>query len=405
MSSKDGTQADKRANIPVARPTFDQAEEEAVLAVLRSGWVTQGPMVAKFEREVADYVGAAEGVAVTSATTALFLSLHALGIGPGDEVIVPSLTFIASVNSVVHAGATPVLVDVDPRTYNIDPSTLGGALTPRTRAIMPVDQLGIPAEMDRIQSFAAAHDLAVIEDAACALGSRYQGAHVGGLARLTCYSFHPRKVIVTGEGGMITTDDHALADRLRLLRHQGMSVSDLERHRSKRAVLESYPVVGYNFRLSDVLAAMGVAQMGKLEGLLAERRQIGERYDRAFADWDEVELPLPPPRSEINRQSYILRLRDFTADQRNAVLDHMVADGIAVRRGLIAVHREPCYASVRTAGSLRQSEQAADQTVILPLFAGLNDENQSRVIHGLRAAIDSAASTELKARGAGKQSS
>ena len=404
MSSNERTDATAKKNIPVARPTFDLAEEEAVLAVLRSGWVTQGPQVAAFERAVADYVGAAEGVAVTSATTALFLSLHALGIGRGDEVIVPSLTFIASVNSVVHAGATPVLVDVDPRTYNVDPSTLAGALTPRTRAIMPVDQLGIPAEMDRIRSFANAHDLDVVEDAACALGSRYQGAHVGGQARMACYSFHPRKVLVTGEGGMITTNDHTLAERLRLLRHQGMSVSDLERHHSKRAVLESYPVVGYNFRLSDVLAAMGVAQMGKLDRLLAERSRLAERYDRAFGDWDEIELPLPPPRAEINRQSYILRLRHATAEERNAVLDHMIAEGIAVRRGLMAVHREACHTDVRKAGSLRQSEQAADQTVILPLFPGLSDEDQSRVISGLRSALDVASESRPKTRRVGRKS-
>jgi dTDP-4-amino-4,6-dideoxygalactose transaminase len=332
-------------------------------------------VVADFERTLAERVGAAEAVAVTSGTTALFLGLHALGIGAGDEVIVPSLGFVASVNSILHAGATPVLVDVDPRTYCLDPSTLGGALSARTRAVMAVDQLGIPAEMDRIRAFADARGLVVIEDASCALGSRYQGAHVGGRATLTCYSFHLRKLIVTGEGGMITTEDRELAARLRVLRNQGRT------H-------ESSTVVGYNFRMSDVLAALGVAQMSKLDAFLDERRRLGLVYDRAFASWGQVELPLPPPRSEVNRQSYILRMRGATREARDAILEAMLSLGISARRGLTAVHREPCHAGLRAAGGLHQSEEAADQTIVLPLFPGLKEEEQARIIEGLRASIE-----------------
>ncbi len=377
-------------SVPVALPSFDDAEVRLVAEVIRSGWVTQGPKVAAFETQFADYVGAKEAVAVTSATTALFLVLHARGIGPGDEVIVPSLSYIATANAVVHVGATPVFVDVDPATFNIDPERIEEAITPRTKAILPVDQLGMPADMDRIVEIAKRRGLFVLEDAACAAGSRYKGEPVGARADAACFSFHPRKVIVTGEGGMITTNDEELANKLRLLRHQGMSVSDLERHKADRMITEEYPVIGYNFRLSDVHAAIGIVQLGKLEEFLAKRRAIAARYEAALGDLETVELPQPPPEVDHNYQSYIVRLRAGGRDERDAVLEELRRHGVSSRRGLMAIHRESCYRDARLGGSLENTEAATDQTLLLPIYADLTPEDQDYVVQRFRSALDAA---------------
>ena len=374
-------------SVPVALPSFDDAEIRLVTEVIRSGWVTQGPRVAEFERRFAAYVGANEAVAVTSGTTALFLALHAAGVGAGDEVIVPSLSFIATANAVVHVGATPVFVDVDPATSNIDPERIRQALSPRTRAILPVDQLGMPADMDRILEIASEYGLFVLEDAACAIGSRYLGEPVGTRANAACFSFHPRKVLVTGEGGMITTNDEDLAARLRLLRHQGMSVSDLERHEADRVIIEDYPVIGYNFRLSDLHAALGIVQLGKLDGFLSRRKEIAARYESALGDQQDVHLPQPPPGFEPNYQSYLVRL-SYDRPTRDTLLDELQRRGVSARRGLMAIHREPCYRDARRGGSLEHTELLADQTLLLPMYVDLTTEDQDHVVEQLRAALD-----------------
>jgi dTDP-4-amino-4,6-dideoxygalactose transaminase len=371
------------APIPLARPCFGPEEEAALVATLRSGWVTQGPRVAEFEARFAAAVEAPEAVAVSSGTTALFLSLLALGVGPGDEVVVPSLSFIATANAVVHCGASPVFADVDPRTYNLDPACVEAALGPRTRAILLVHQLGLPADLGAIEALARARGIAVVEDAACALGSRLDGRPVGSSGRPCCFSFHPRKVLVTGEGGMITTGDPALAGRLRRLRHQGMSVSDLERHRADRVITEAYPEVGYNFRLSDLHAAVGLAQLPKLGRFLARRRELAARYDAALAGREGLVTPFVPQGSEPNFQSYIVRLAGAQRAQRDRLLDAMLARGVATRRGLMAAHREPAHAGARSAGSLRHSEAAEAQTVVLPIYPDLSDEEQGRVLRAL----------------------
>jgi len=386
-------------NIPITRPHFDSEEEALVLETLRSGWVTQGPRVAEFERNFAVSVSAAESIAVSSCTAALFLALHAKGIGPGDEVIVPALTFIASVNPIVHVGATPVFVDVDPATYNLDAKLVERAITPRTRAVMVVHQLGLPADLDAIGGVAAAHELTVIEDSACAIGSIYKGQPVGASGNLNCFSFHPRKVLVTGEGGMITTDDAELAARLRRLRHQGMSISDLERDRADRIVIESYPEIGYNFRLSDLHAAIGIAQLRKLEGLLEERRDLAARYDSAFTDMPGIEPRHAPSYARANYQSYIVRLTGVSRDARNEFMNGLRQEGVASRRGLMAVHLEDPFRTSgpgssapamfgRAAGPLPVSEEADAQTVILPLYPELGESNQQYVIDRVRDALN-----------------
>jgi dTDP-4-amino-4,6-dideoxygalactose transaminase len=371
--------------IPIARPFFGEAEEKAVAEVLRSGWVAQGPRVAEFEERFAERVGAREAVAVSSCTAGLFLSLHALGVGPGDEVVVPSLSFIATANVALHAGATPVFADVEPGTYNLDPAAVEAAITPRTRAVIAAHQLGLPADLDAIAAVTEARGIPLVEDAACAVGSAYKGRPIGSSDRLACFSFHARKLLVTGEGGMITTADAELAARLRRLRHHGMSVSDLERHRSKTVVIEAYGEVGFNFRMSDLQAAVGVAQLARLEEFLARRREIASRYGRALAELPGVVAPGAPGWATPNHQSYMIRMPGADAAERDRVLDVMWSRGVAVRRGVMAAHLEPCYRGA--AASLPETEHAASQTLLLPIFHGLSDGQQETVVEALAEAL------------------
>ena len=380
--------ADSGPKIPVARPTLGPEEEAEVLAALRSGWITQGPRVLEFERRFAAAVGAKEAIAVTNGTVALFLGLHVLGIGAEDEVIVPSLSFIATANAIRHTGATPAFAEVDPRTYNLDSRSVESVVSARTRAILVVHQLGLPADLDALAAIAAKHGLSVVEDAACAVGSRHRGQPIGSGANLACFSFHPRKVITTGEGGMLTTSDPAMAARLRILRHQGMSVSDLERHHASRVITETYDEAGYNFRLSDLHAAVGLAQLRKLDALLQRRRAIAARYDAAFDGHPTVVPPHVPDYADPNYQSYIVRLRGASAARRNAFLDAMGRRGVATRRGLMAIHREACYAGAPRATSLRHTEEADAQTVILPMHGELQTEEQRRVIRAVEESLE-----------------
>jgi perosamine synthetase len=386
--------------IPIAKPSLGDEELRLVEEVIRSGWVAQGPKVVEFERRFADRVGAPEAVAVSSCTAALFLSLRALGIGPGDEVVVPSLSFIASTNAIAHCGATPVFVDVDPRTYNLDPDALEGRVSSATRAVMAVHQVGLPVDLDRVQALADRHGFLVLEDAACAIGSRYRGEPIGSRpGSLACFSFHPRKLITTGEGGMITTHDRSLASRLRRLRHQGMSVSDLDRHRASRAIIEEYPEVGYNFRMSDLHAAIGLAQLEKLDSLLERRRALASRYDEALAAIDGVEVPFEPDFAGATYQSYLVRLRGVDAETRNRVIELLQARGVSTRRGLMAAHREAPYREAPGADALPHTEAATDQTLAIPLYADLSEDDQDRVIEALAGAVSSLPTSAAPKRG------
>lgn len=380
--------------VPVAKPSFGEEEERALVETLRSGWVTQGPRVAEFEQRFAAAVGAREAVAVSSCTAGLFLTLHAHGIGPGDEVVVPSLTFIASANAILQAGASPVFAEVDPRSYNLDIDAARSAVGPRTRAIMLVHQLGLPLDLEPFEAVAQEHGLLLVEDAACALGGRIRGRPVGSSPWPACFSFHPRKILVTGEGGMITTSDSELAARLRRLRHQGMSVSDLERHHAEHVVLEAYPELGFNFRMSDLHAAVGLAQLAKLDEFLARRRELAARYGEALERFPEVVAPAAPEHLEPTYQSYIVRLPGSGERGRNRVLDELQQRGVGSRRGLMACHLEPFYREARLSGSLAQTELAAAQTLLLPLFHGLTQEDQDYVLAALR---DSLAAAEISA--------
>jgi perosamine synthetase len=374
-------------SIPLTRPVLGEAEERAVLEVLRSGWLVQGPKVAELERVVASLVGARHAVATSNCTTALHLALILHGIGAGDEVIVPSFTFIATANAVTYTGATPVFADIDPRTYNLDPDAVNAAITPRTKAIMPVHQIGLAADVDRLRAIARQHGTVLIEDAAPALGATYRGRPVGGLGNTSCFSFHPRKAITTGEGGMITTDDGALAERARVLRAHGMSVSDLARHQARRVIIEEYQDVGYNYRMSDVHAAIGIEQLKRLPSILAQRCELAERYTAAFSDLEGVQLPFSSGETPHTYQSYMIQLRAGAGSTRERLMDELLAASIPTRRGVMAIHREPVYRKRCGSVSLPVTETAAATTVLIPLYAGMTDGEQEYVIDHVRRAL------------------
>jgi perosamine synthetase len=367
--------------IPITRPFVGDEEAAAAGEVIRSGWLTQGERVEKFEKAVADYVGAAHAVAVTNCTTALHLALVAAGVGPGDEVICPSFSFIATANAIVHAGARPVFVDIDPRTYNLDPELVEAAITPQTKAIVPVDQIGLAADIPAIASLAQWHALDVVEDAAPSLGSSIQGRRVGSLSHLTCFSFHPRKSITTGEGGMITTDDAVAAGLLRRLRSHAASTSDLQRYRSGAVAFEEYRELGYNYRMTDIQAAIGSVQMQKLDAVLAERNRLAVRYAELLGDCDWLELPYVPPGHLHTYQSYCVRLRD--GGSRERIMTELAGRGIATRRGVMAIHLEPFYREMVPDVELPVTEACAAETMLLPLFPGLTEEDQQLVAESL----------------------
>ena len=373
--------------IPFTRPYLSGDEGAAVAATIATGWVSQGPRVREFEQAFAARVGAADAVATTNCTTALQLALYVLGVGPGDEVVVPSLSFIATANAVWQNGATPVFADVDPRTYNLDPDAVERVLSERTKAIMPVHQLGLPADMDPLLALAERHGLLVVEDAACAIGASYKSRPIGSLGPLACFSLHPRKVITTGEGGMIAVDDPQLAARLRRLRQHAMDVSDLARHGASDVIIERYPERGWNARMTDMQATLGLCQLAALDEILALRAQVAARYTAALAAIPCVEPPFEPDYAQRSWQSYAIRLLPGAPD-RTELMRALLADGIPTRRGVMAIHEEAAYAGV--AGALPSTEDVSRHTLMLPLFAGMSERELEHVIDRLATHVTAA---------------
>jgi perosamine synthetase len=367
--------------VPFSRPYLRGHEGAAVADVIATGWVSQGPRVREFEAAFAERVGAADAVATTNCTTALQLALYVSGIGPGDEVIVPSMSFIATANSVWQNGATPVFADIDPLTYNLDPAATERAITERTKAIMPVHQLGLPADMDAFLALGERHGLAIVEDAACAIGAAYRGRPIGSLGPLACFSLHPRKVITTGEGGMIAVQDREVAERLRRLRQHAMDVSDVVRHSANDVVIEAYPERGWNQRMTDMQAALGLCQLEMLDEILEDRRRLAARYTVAIERIPYLEPPFEPHYADRTWQSYAVRLSPDAPIDRNELMRRLLRDGVPTRRGVMAIHEEPAYADV--AASLPHTEAATRDSLMLPLFAGLGDEQQDHVIGSL----------------------
>jgi len=374
----------KKLTVPITKPSLTDEEARAPFESIRSGWVTQGPKVAEFERAVAAYTGAKHGIATTSCTTGLHLALASTGIGPGDEVICPSFTFIASANAILYTGATVVFCEVDPRTFNIDPEDAERRITKKTKAIMPVDQIGLACDIDAINDIGKRHGIDVVEDAAPAIGESYKGRKVGSNAHSTVFSFHPRKVITTGEGGMITTDDDALADRARKLRAHGMSVSDLDRHKADRVIIEEYRELGFNYRMTDIQASIGLVQLRRLDELLRLRRERADRYNRELPEITGIEIPYVPDYAEHTYQSYCLRLSKDCRLDREDLMTNLLRRGIATRRGVMASHLERTYTGRNGTVSLPVTEEATRTTMLIPLYATMTAEEQSHVIDSLR---------------------
>jgi len=392
------------SRIPITAPLLDDRELEAVARPLRSGWLTQGPEVAAFESEFAEAVGAAHACAVSNCTTALHLALRATGIGPRDEVITVSHSFLATANAIRYCGGVPVFVDIDPATFNMNPGAIEGAIGNRTRAILCVHQLGMPCAIEEIVAIARRRGLWVIEDAACALGSEV--LHRGRWERIgrphgdiACFSFHPRKVVTTGDGGMITTSRSDWDASFRLWRQHGMTVPDVVRHGSSEVVFENYDTLGYNYRLTDLQAAVGRVQLRRLPDIVQRRRRLSDRYAELLADVPGLRLPHEPAWARTNWQSYCVGLPDG-CDQR-AVMQQLLDQGISSKRGVMCAHRTKAYAtqpwrcgashfacsgSPGTCVHLVESERAEDRSLMLPLYPGLSDADQDRVASAVAAA-------------------
>jgi perosamine synthetase len=369
-------------DVPFARPEFGEEEERAVAEVLRSGWAAQGPAVARFEELFAEMTGARHAVAVSSCTTALHLALVLTGVEPGDEVICPSYSFIATANAVLYAGARPVFADIERDTWNIDAADALRRVTARTKVIMPVHQVGLAADLDRLSPLPPG--VAVVEDAACAIGSTYRGRSVGSHGNTACFSFHPRKTLSTGEGGMVTTDDPRIAERARQLRSHGASVSAFSRHASKGLVVEEYRELGFNYRMSDIQAAVGLAQVPKVAGFLARRRAIADRYDAAFLGLRELlQVPARPAYADHAFQSYGIRLTPECRHQRDDVVRALVERGITCRRGIAPIHLEPLYRDRFGQVSLPVTEEVASRSLFIPMYASLAEPDQRRVVDAL----------------------
>lgn len=377
------------AQIPVARPFLGEEEAAAARRAILSGWVVQGPEVAAFEKEFAAVVGASFAVACSSGTAALHLALLALDLGPGDEVITVSHSFIATANAVRYVEATPVFVDVELETGNMDPDLIAAAITPKTKAILTVHQLGMPCDLGRILALARERNLLVVEDAACALGSEISleagvwqpvGRPHGDLAT---FSFHPRKIITTGDGGMITGRAPEIMARLARLRTHAMSLSTAERHGAGKVMFEQYLEVGYNYRLSDIQAAVGREQLQRLPHLIAARRRLAARYQEALAGHPYLSLPLDPPYARSNWQSFWVILRPACPQEQAAVMEALLARGIHTRRGVMCAHREPAYQGLPLRQPLPVSEHLQDRGIILPLYPEMTDGDQDRVISAL----------------------
>ncbi|MFZ5453102.1 MAG: DegT/DnrJ/EryC1/StrS family aminotransferase [Thermodesulfobacteriota bacterium] len=372
--------------IPVARPTLGEEEAAAARRAILSGWVVQGPEVAAFEKEFAALVDAPLAVACSSGTAALHLALMALNLRPGDEVITVSHSFIATANAVRFVGATPVFVDVEYGTGNLDPGLIAPAITPRTKVILAPHQLGMPCDLGRILPWAREHHLQVVEDAACAIGSEISpapgewepiGRPHGDLAT---FSFHPRKVLTTGDGGMITGRDPEVMARIGRLRTHAMSLSTAERERAGGIVFEQYAELGYNYRLSDIQGAVGREQVKRLPGLIAERRRLAGRYREALFSHPFLDLPQEPVWARSNWQSFWIILKEACPLEQKQVMQALLERGIRTVRGVMCAHREPSYRELPLRFPLPVSERLQDRSIILPLYSGMTGDEQDRVI-------------------------
>lgn len=382
--------------INVMKPWLGPEEVAAVAEAIESGWVAQGPRVAAFEEKFAAMVGAQHAVAVSNCTTALHLALIVSGVKAGDDVIVPSFSFIATTNAPVYVGANPVFADVDALTGNLTVETIAAVITPATTAVILVHQGGVPADATAVRAYCEPRGVAVIEDAACAAGSTLNGSPVGAGAAVAAWSFHPRKLITTGEGGMLTTDDAQWATRARRLREHAMDVSAAERHLSTLPPAEQYVEVGYNYRMTDMQAAVGMVQLDRLEAIIARRREIAARYQQAFGDVPGLRCVADPNVRDAgydatsNFQSFWVEVGEGFGVDREGLLAQLAQHDISGRRGIMAAHRQPAYDGHPHA-PLPITERLTDSTLILPVYHQMTEDELQRVIDAVRSAARAAA--------------
>ncbi|PKV75516.1 DegT/DnrJ/EryC1/StrS family aminotransferase [Pontibacter ramchanderi] len=370
--------------IPIAKPYLTEDEAQAAYDTILTGWITQGPKVQKFEEKFAAYTGAKYAVAVSNCTTALHLSMIVAGIGPGDEVICPSMSYIATANAIQYVGATPVFAEVQQATCNLDPIDAEKRITKNTKAILLVHQIGMPADIEAFQELCDRYNLKLIEDAACAAGSAYKGRKIGSHSELVCFSFHPRKVISTGDGGMITTNREDYYNRLKLLRQHGMSVNDRVRHEASRIIFEDHVEVGYNYRMTDIQAAVGIKQLEKLDWIVEERRKIASAYHEAFKVIDFIGLPPEEEGYFSNYQSYCIYLKPSSPIDRNTLMQELLDRGIASRRGIMNSHRETAYRDSHRSVELPISEDLQDRSIILPLYVPMREDEISLITNAFK---------------------
>ena len=366
-------------SIPVMRPWIGEEEAAAAAAAVSSGWVAQGPRVAEFEQAFAERVEIGHAVAVSSCTAALHLAMVVAGVGPGDDVVVPSLSFIATANAARYVGAQPVFADVDATTLNLTPETVAPVLTDRTKAVILVDQAGVPADLEAMRKLCDPRGIVIVEDAACAAGSEYRGRPVGAGADLAAFSFHPRKLLTTGEGGMVVTPDGEVAARLCRLREHGMDVSAAERHASKQPVIEHYIETGYNYRMTDIQAAVGLVQLAKLPQLVARRRELAERYRDLLGAVPGLRMIADPEYGRTNYQSFWVLLPEGFGVSRDDLLRIMADEGVSARRGIMAAHMEPAYLE-QAHVPLPVTERITSDSLVLPLFHDLTVADQDRIV-------------------------
>lgn len=369
--------------IPIAKPYLTKDEAQAAYDTILSGWITQGPRVQEFEEKFAAYVGSKYAVAVSNCTTALHLALIVAGVKAGDEVICPSMSYIATANSIKYVNAKPVFAEVN-EDYNIDIKHAESLINPKTKAILIVHQIGMPADIDAFRTLCNKYNLLLIEDAACAAGSKYKGKKIGSHSDLVCFSFHPRKVISTGDGGMITTSREEYANRIKLLRQHGMSVSDRVRHGSSKVIFEDHIEVGYNYRMTDIQASVGIKQLEKLDWLVSERRKIAMRYHEAFKNITGIRLPVEKQGYESNYQSYSIYLKNAKPDERNILMQALLDRGIATRRGIMCTHLETAYKEEYKGLLLPFSEDLQRNSILIPLYIPMKPEEIDEVIKSFR---------------------
>ncbi|MFN5295239.1 MAG: DegT/DnrJ/EryC1/StrS family aminotransferase [Flavobacteriales bacterium] len=369
--------------IPIAKPYLTEQDAQAAYDAIMSGWITQGPRVQEFEEKFASYTGAKHAVAVSNCTTGLHLAMIVAGIQAGDEVICPSMSYIATANSIMYVGATPVFAEVHPETYNLDAADVEKRITAKTKAVLLVHQIGMPADIDAFSALCKKHNLILIEDAACAAGSSYKGKKIGSHSDLVCFSFHPRKVISTGDGGMVTTNNDAYAERMKLLRQHGMSVNAGARHGATKIIFEDHLEVAYNYRMTDIQAAVGIQQLAKLDWIVEERRKIAQRYLSELANIECIRLPREEEGYFTNWQSFSIYLKENAPLSRNELMQALLDKGIASRRGVMTSHRETAYKAQCAGLSLPRTEDACDRSIIIPLYVPMKQEDISCVVEAL----------------------